>query len=279
MCKMRLFTLTIFFISLIGSVPIFATEEPGTHIQMLPWDIVNEVLPKYSEFTVMDVESGKRFHVQRRAGNRHADVQPLTAEDTKIMKEIYDGKWTWRRKAIIVIHHDQWIAASMHGMPHGSGALQNNFPGHFCIHFYGSTPHRTNSMDLSHKLMILKSAGKLHEHLKSADPTELISAYIAGLKQRDELILSAISLQDIDWDSHTSSIINIKLNNMDETKEMQNKLIQKLHVDIEWINAQSNKEHFKGDIHLLRFSPLEPWKIDSERFLDDIDIQKKLDKG
>ena len=92
------------------------------------------------------------------------------------MKEIYGGKWSWKRRAIIVIHQDQWIAASMHGMPHGAGALENDFPGHFCIHFYGSKTHRTNSMDLSHKLMILKAAGKLQEYVNNADPFEHIRA-------------------------------------------------------------------------------------------------------
>ena len=113
----------------------------GIQIDMLPWGKVYEILPKYSKFTVLDVETGKMFKVQRRAGSRHADVQPLTSKDTKIMKEIYGGKWSWKRRAIIVIHQDQWIAASMHGMPHAAGALENDFPGHFCIHFYGSKTH------------------------------------------------------------------------------------------------------------------------------------------
>ena len=98
-------------------------ESVGIQIDMLPWEKVYGILPKYSKFTVLDVETGKMFKVQRRAGSRHADVQPLTSKDTKIMKEIYGGKWSWKRRAIIVIHQDQWIAASMHGMPHGAGCI------------------------------------------------------------------------------------------------------------------------------------------------------------
>ncbi len=98
----------------------------------------------------------------------------------------------------------------MHGMPHGAGALENDFPGHFCIHFYGSKTHRTNSMDLSHKLMILKAAGKLQEYVNSADPFELIHAYIAGLKQQDLQIISIISLQRMDWKKPIQSVENIK---------------------------------------------------------------------
>lgn len=172
-----------------------SADEEGVswRIEMLAWEKVNGILPKYSKFTVLDVETGKKFKVQRRAGSHHADVQPLNAEETKIMKSIYGGKWSWKRRAIIVINGNQWIAASMHGMPHGGGALKNNFPGHFCIHFYGSTTHRTNFMDLSHKLMILKAAGKLDGYLNNANPYEVISAFMAGLKQQDSRIVQSIS--------------------------------------------------------------------------------------
>jgi hypothetical protein len=60
-------------------------------IEMLNWKEVNQLLPRYTKFTVMDVETGKKFDVQRRAGSHHADVQPLTVKDTKIMKRIYGG--------------------------------------------------------------------------------------------------------------------------------------------------------------------------------------------
>ena len=103
-------------------------------IQLLSWNVINERIPKYSKFTILDIETGNQFKVQRRAGSQHADVQPLTVKDTKIMKEIYEGKWSWRRRAILIMVNDQWFAASMHGMPHGAGALANNFPGIFvCI--------------------------------------------------------------------------------------------------------------------------------------------------
>ena len=42
-----------------------------------------------------------------------------------------------RRAIIVLIDENQIIAASMYGrMPHGAGALQNGFPGHFCVHFF-----------------------------------------------------------------------------------------------------------------------------------------------
>ncbi|CAM5207848.1 hypothetical protein UACE39S_00312 [Ureibacillus acetophenoni] len=243
----------------------------GIQIELLPWEKVDGILPKYSKFTVLDVETGKTFQVQRRAGKGHADVQPLTSKDTKIMKEIYGGKWSWKRRAIIVIHHDQWIAASMHGMPHGAGALENDFPGHFCIHFYGSKTHRTNSMDISHNLMILKAAGKVDEYLTGADPIELINAYVAGIKQQDSQLLSTISLEQIDWKEHIQSIENINLKRISiiPGEDITSKISLQVPVEIEWESSDGERKYFKGDIYLFRFSPANAWKIDSIRFLKD----------
>jgi len=43
-------------------------------------------------------------------------------------------------------------AASMNGMPHGTTTISNNnFAGHFCIHFYGSKTHESNKVDPDHK--------------------------------------------------------------------------------------------------------------------------------
>ncbi len=159
-------------------------------IEMLPWEKVNAILPNQSKFEIIDVESGLVFKVQRRAGTQHADVQPLTKEDTQIMKKIYQNQWSWKRRAIIVLIEDQMIAASMHGMPHGAGALPNNFPGHFCVHFSGSITHRLKNEDLSHKLMILKAAGKVDKYITTVNPYELIKIFSIAINQGDSDILA-----------------------------------------------------------------------------------------
>lgn len=248
--------------------------EIGYEIEMLPWERVNKLLPKYSKFTVMDVETGKKFKVQRRAGSHHADVQPLNSQETKIMKEIYNGKWSWKRRAIIVIHHNKWIAASMHGMPHGAGALKNNFPGHFCIHFYGSTTHRTNFMDLSHKLMILKAAGKLDEYAGVADPYEIIGAYVAGYKQQDAKIVSAFSLQKFKWKAKLTRIENIHLNRMAflPVEDLVGELNIEIPVEMDMVIENKGRKFFKGKLSLVRFSHADPWKIDTVSFLEAIDL-------
>ncbi|UQD52427.1 hypothetical protein C0971_10710 [Bacillus methanolicus] len=237
--------------------------------EMLSWKEVNELLPKYSKFVAHDLETGMEFKVQRRAGNAHADVQPLTPKDTKIMKQIYNGNWSWKRRAIIIKKGKRRIAASMHGMPHGAGALENNFPGHFCIHFYGSTTHRTSNMDLSHKLMILKAADRLQAYLSSASPYDVISAYIAGFKQQDEKIVKSISLQKIEWKKILPNVENASLIHMSvmPAKDLKEELVLLVPVEVEWFVRGEGKRKYKGKIHVVRFSPYGPWKIDSISFL------------
>ncbi|AXI07693.1 hypothetical protein CV093_01300 [Oceanobacillus sp. 143] len=161
-------------------------------INMLPWQEVTTILPNKTTFTIIDFETGLSFHVQRRAGKSHADVQPLTKKDTKTMKEIYNNKWSWKRRAVIVKINDQLIAASMHGMPHGAGALNNGFPGHFCVHFIGSTTHRSNKEDPAHKIMILKAGNQLDNYLSKVNPQELIQTFAVAINQEDDYLLDQI---------------------------------------------------------------------------------------
>lgn len=256
-----------------------AAGEISFRVEMLPWEEVDVLLPKYMKFTVMDVETGRRFRVQRRAGSRHADVQPLTTRDTKIMKEIYGGGWSWRRRAIIIIHNDQWIAASMHGMPHGAGALKNNFPGHFCIHFLGSTTHRTNSMDLSHKLMVLKAAGELKGYFAAADPYEVVQGYLAGLKQQDPQITSLVSLQELRWKKILGQIVNVRLSSMSmlPPEDLTTEIYLDIPVEVDWVLQGLGAKTIRSKIHLVRFSPYEPWMVDTVRFLRENFI--KMPKG
>lgn len=149
------------------------------------WPDVNTILPKKARFQIVDLETGLKFNVQRRAGDKHADVQPLTREDTKTFKKIYNGKWSWDRRAVLVKTDDRVIAASMNGMPHGRGSLRNGFPGHFCVHFFGSTTHRSRHVDLLHHLMIFKAAGRLDDYFRQLSPFELIDVFIATFNQRD----------------------------------------------------------------------------------------------
>lgn len=271
---MKVMIVAIFFLSIAGN-SVEAKKKPQPDpIKMMQWEEVNEILPRYSKFTVVDTETGMKFRVQRRAGSNHADVQPLTSKDTAIMKKIYNGKWSWKRRAIIVISEDGRIAASMHGMPHGGGALKNNFPGHFCIHFYGSTTHRTNFMDLSHKLMILKSAGKLEGYLEQTDPYDLVNAYIAGLKQQDSDIVSLVSLQDLKWENFLYKIENIRISRMEilPAEDVGDQLSLTVPVEVNLQLKGTGGKNFTGKVLLVRYMPNEQWRVDSIKFFEEVGI-------
>lgn len=74
MKTLKLILLTAFLLTMGSSSAIASEEGIGWQVDMLPWKQVNRILPKYSKFTVLDVETGKKFKVQRRAGSHHADV-------------------------------------------------------------------------------------------------------------------------------------------------------------------------------------------------------------
>ena len=102
--------------------------------------------------TIKDVNTGRTFRVQRRFGTNHLDVEPLTANDTAVLKSVFGGSFSWSRRAILVLFNGHVYAASMNGMPHGTyGITDNNFNGHFCIHFTNSRTHDTDKVDSAHQ--------------------------------------------------------------------------------------------------------------------------------
>lgn len=154
--------------------------------EFIRWEEADQVFGLYKNATVVDVDTGLSFRVQRRAGEFHADVQPLTARDTAIMKVIYNGQWSLQRKAIVVEIGGRRLAASMTGMPHGAGVIRgNNFNGHFCIHFRDSKVHQSGKEDLAHQMMVWKAAGRFRQMVTNMTPEEVIEVFFTALDQQD----------------------------------------------------------------------------------------------
>lgn len=247
-------------------------------IEILPWEIAKDILPKGKKFTVIDVETGLQFKVQRRAGSKHADVQPLTTKDTKIMKKIYDGKWSWKRRSIIVKVGDQFIAASMHGMPHGAGALQNGFPGHFCIHFLGSTTHRSGKMDKLHHLMILKAGGKVEEYLYTVDPYEVIEFFATSINYQDESLLKLVTAptkKQAQFKKKISQFSYFRINRMSylPSEDLTGQLVIEIPVEVKFLTEKRGKVTKNMNFLLRKNSLMDRWVIDSEFFLEQIQEQ------
>lgn len=122
-----------------------------------------EWLHKGAKFTVTDVKTGLSFRVRRFGGWYHADCEPITANDTAIMKRIAGGKWSWDRRPIWVTYNGKTVAASMHCMPHMVNPTKsNNFDGHFCIHLLNSKVHETSKPCPRHQRCVQQAyrAGK-----------------------------------------------------------------------------------------------------------------------
>lgn len=155
----------------------------NTQNYLVPWFTeASQILTIGTVATVYDIGTGKSFRIKRTYGHNHADVEPLTARDTAVMKSVFGGKWTWDRRPVIVTVGSRKMAASLAGMPHagvdsqpanrvvssrsggyGRGinydAVKNNdVCGHFDLHFLGSRTHGTNRVDARHQEMVRRAA-------------------------------------------------------------------------------------------------------------------------
>lgn len=133
-------------------------------VELLDWfEGGSSWLNKGAYFVVTDVKTGLSFNVRRFGGWYHADSEPVTAEDTAIMKRIAGGHWSWDRRAIWVTYKGKTVAASMHCMPHMVNPTRsNNFDGHFCVHLYNSKVHATSRACPRHQACVRQAyeAGK-----------------------------------------------------------------------------------------------------------------------
>ncbi|MHB9093662.1 MAG: hypothetical protein ACYC21_03230 [Eubacteriales bacterium] len=181
-------------------------EGKNPYGEFMMWEEVDEVFRKYDKARVVDFDTGLSFMVQRRAGRNHADVQPLTAGDSAIMKKIYGGRWSWKRRAVVLEIKGRRIAASMNGMPHGAGTIAgNDFNGHFCIHFRDSKTHTEDKND-AHQIMVWKAAGTVEEMLANAGPEDIIRFMLVAMEQNDCALAarlfqptSQVSEKEIAW--------------------------------------------------------------------------------
>ncbi|MGI6113492.1 MAG: LysM peptidoglycan-binding domain-containing protein [Mahellales bacterium] len=124
------------------------------------WTGAQYVFPIGCIATIVDLDTGMSFKAKRTIGASHADVEPLTAQDTAIMYKIWGNKWSWERRAVVVVIGNRKIAGSATAMPHDIEFItNNNFNGHFDIHFLNSRTHNTDKIDTEHQAMVRKAAG------------------------------------------------------------------------------------------------------------------------
>jgi D-gamma-glutamyl-meso-diaminopimelic acid endopeptidase CwlS len=164
-------------------IPVKSTpgEKYGEYLDW--WTEAQYVIPIGSVFEVVDFYTGKSFKAKRTTGANHADVETMTLEDTKTMKTIWGGNFSWTARPVIIKHNGRKIAASATSMPHagnesapggkytswrsgnyGAGenydwVKGNGIDGHFDIHFAGSTRHNNGQIDSKHQANVKIAAG------------------------------------------------------------------------------------------------------------------------
>jgi hypothetical protein len=137
------------------------TVNSAKYGEYLDWFEASQYLfPINAVATVTDFETGKSFQVKRTIGASHSDTEPLTAADTAIIKDVWGGNFSWSVRPVIVEVNGRRIAASMTSMPHSIEYItDNDFTGHFDIHFLNSLRHKDNAIDPDHQAAIKVAAG------------------------------------------------------------------------------------------------------------------------
>ena len=121
---------------------------------------------------VYEPSSGSSFRLRFYSLGRHADSEPLTAQDTAIMKAAWGGKFSWDEKPVyVLLPSGTWVLASMHCMPHLSGSIKDNdFDGHLCVHF-PRTMEETAKLDPKNGVRHQKDIRKAWKALTGEDIT------------------------------------------------------------------------------------------------------------
>ncbi len=132
--------------------------------ELLTWSEAKSLFTIGVPAEVYDVRTGLTYYVKSFSNGNHADVEPVTTEDTQIMKNTYGGRWSWDTRPILVTINGVTSAASINGMPHGGGVNHSNgMSGQVCIHFKGSTTHNGS---VSHERDHQRSVAEAYEYAK-----------------------------------------------------------------------------------------------------------------
>lgn len=155
-------------IAISGYAPRVYTVTPGEATspsnkgKAVDWFLEGQYLIKRGDvFTIVDVNTGKQFKVKMMGGYNHSDIEPLTTQDTEIMRSLF-GTWQWNPRPVVVFKDGMNIAASLSGMPHSAQTITTNgVSGHFDLYLKNSLPHSQDAsqayVDMHYKNIDLAS--------------------------------------------------------------------------------------------------------------------------
>lgn len=124
----------------------------------ISWDEgLDNLLENDTVYEVYDFVAKQTFKVKRIGGTNHADIIPDTKEDFDFINQNLPQDTCI--PVALIYSPSVIIPASFYGYMHGYSDNENQFYGHYCLHFKGSKMHETNNIDYYHKKAI-KSAEK-----------------------------------------------------------------------------------------------------------------------
>ena len=138
--------------------PVF-TAPRASEVRFASWyDEIRARASHLPNVTIYDFMTGKHYNVHIFSNGKHADGEPVTAEDTATMGEAL-GVSNWTPRPVWVIFSDGRVyMASTHSRGHEvDHNPHNNLNGHICIHFprQMEEAQRTGPYAVSHQNAIL----------------------------------------------------------------------------------------------------------------------------
>ena len=112
------------------------------------------IVKALSGFYYVRAEGGT-VRCRARGKFRKDGLSPLVGD--RVTFEAAEEGWYYSqsKRAVLVKYNGHVYAASMNGMHHGTQTIKNNnFAGHFCIHFTGSKTHGSKKVDSAHQSCI-----------------------------------------------------------------------------------------------------------------------------
>ena len=114
-------------------------------VELLDWSEAIKYMVVGAVASIYDIRTGITYNVRSFSNGLHADVEPVTREDTALLKKTYGGVWSWDPRPVWVSVSGHVMVASINGMPHGGGVNDSNgMDGQVCLHFRGGSTHNSN---------------------------------------------------------------------------------------------------------------------------------------
>ena len=125
--------------------PAKSAQVAPNGVEYIEWSEASKIISIGWDTRVYDVRTGTVYYVRSFSNGKHADVEPITTDDTALLKSTFGGVWSWDPRPVWVTVNGRTFAASINGMPHGGGVNSNNgMDGQICLHFHGSSTHNGN---------------------------------------------------------------------------------------------------------------------------------------